>query len=135
MKYYKLIDIGKKKKYIFLPVLNSKCETIINKINRKQTLSPGEKQTIYDNYLNIDERNIIGKTNLTSSEKQILKNSFNNIKTIENLESYDIIKTAIYEDDTIEIIKKKLMIHLEYDLNKILLLIKLGFLNSSNISS
>ena len=96
MKYYKLIDIGKKKHYIFLPILNSKCDTIINKINNKIQLSKDEKKIIIDTYSN----------------------------SIENIEKYTIIKTAIYDDDTIEIIKKKIMIYLNYDLNKILLFCK-----------
>jgi hypothetical protein len=132
MIYYKLIDIGKKKTYVFLPVLNN-SDTIINKLFQKKSLSLNEKTTFRTQYLGDIGNSIItkleNKTPLNDKEKDYVKENYNNIKTIQNIENYNIIKTAVYDDDTIEIIRKKIMINLVYDLNKILL-----FCNSSTPS-
>ena len=75
MIYYKLIDIGKKKTYVFLPVLNN-SDTIVNKLFQKKSLSSNEKTTFRTQYLGDIGNSIItkieNKTPLNEKDMKLL---------------------------------------------------------------
>ena len=97
MKIYKLID--KDTTYTFLPIFDKDSEKIINKLISEEVISGKEKDQLIKTY---DNKNILS---IISDTK--------------------IIKHGIFEDDDINMVKKKIMKHLNYDYNKIHLFCKL----------